>query len=181
MTAQRKITAGLFISLDGVVEAPDTWHFPYLNDEMEAAVGEMFAGADTLLLGRKTYESFAAAWPQRSGEMADGINGIRKLVASTTLTGTDWNNSSLIEGDVVTAVKDLKQQPGGTVNLTGSIGLTRTLLVAGLVDELRLLVHPIVLGTGLRLFPEGTDQVPLRLARSAIFSTGVLDLTYQPA
>ncbi|MFK4197077.1 dihydrofolate reductase family protein, partial [Streptomyces sp. NPDC033754] len=115
MTAQRKITAGLFISLDGVVEAPDTWHFPYLNDEMEAAVGEMFAGADTLLLGRKTYESFAAAWPQRSGEMADGINGIRKLVASTTLTGTDWNNSSLIEGDVVTAVKDLKQQPGGTV------------------------------------------------------------------
>ncbi|MBC9714762.1 dihydrofolate reductase [Streptomyces sp. TRM66268-LWL] len=181
MTTQRKITAGLFISLDGVVEAPDTWHFPYMNDEMAAAVGEMFVGADTLLLGRKTYESFAAVWPQRSGEMADSINGIRKLVASTTLTATDWNNSALIEGDVVGAVKDLKQQPGGTVTLTGSIGLTRTLLEAGLIDELRLLVHPIVLGTGLRLFPEGTAQVPLGLARSAIFSTGVVDLTYRPA
>ncbi|WP_327682175.1 dihydrofolate reductase family protein [Kitasatospora sp. NBC_00458] len=181
MTAQRRIVAGLFISLDGVVEAPETWHFPYMNDEMGAAVGEMNAAADTLLLGRKTYEAFAAAWPHQSGELADAINGIRKLVASTTLTGVEWNNSSVIEGDVVTALKELRQQPGGNINLTGSIGLTRTLLEAGLVDELRLLVHPVVLGTGLRLFPEGSARVPLKLTRSVTFSTGVLDLTYQPA
>ncbi|MCI3928592.1 dihydrofolate reductase family protein [Streptomyces sp. AN091965] len=180
MTAPRTIVTGLFISLDGVVEAPETWHFPYMNDEMGAAVGEMYAGADTLLLGRKTYESFAAVWPQQSGEMADAINGIRKLVASTTMTSADWNNSAVIEGDVVTAVKELKQQPGGNITLTGSIGLTRTLIAAGLVDELRLLVHPIVLGTGTRLFPEGSERVPLRLTRSTTFSTGVLDLSYQP-
>ncbi|MED7954507.1 dihydrofolate reductase family protein [Streptomyces sp. BE303] len=181
MTAPRKIVTGLFISLDGVVEAPETWHFPFMNDEMGAAVGQMHAEADTLLLGRKTYETFAAVWPHRSGEMADAINGIRKLVASTTLTGTDWNNSAVIEGDVVAAVKELKQQPGGNINLTGSIGLTRTLLEAGLVDELRLLVHPIVLGTGLRLFAEGSARVPLQLTRSTAFSTGVLDLSYRPA
>ncbi|MFF2045468.1 dihydrofolate reductase family protein [Kitasatospora sp. NPDC058170] len=181
MTAQRRIVTGLFISLDGVVEAPETWHFPYMNDEMGAAVGRMHAEADTLLLGRKTYESFAAVWPQQSGELADAINGIRKLVASTTLTDTEWNNSAVIEGDVVAALKELKQQPGGNINLTGSIGLTRTLLEAGLVDELRLLVHPIVLGTGLRLFPEGSPRVPLKLTGSVTFSTGVLDLTYQPA
>ncbi|WP_406088462.1 dihydrofolate reductase family protein [Kitasatospora purpeofusca] len=181
MTAQRRIVTGLFISLDGVVEAPETWHFPYMNDEMGAAIGQMYAEADTLLLGRRTYESFAAVWPHQEGEMADAINGIRKLVASTTLTGADWNNSEIIEGDVVAAVKELKEQPGGTINLTGSISLTRALLAAGLVDELRLLVHPIVRGSGLRLFAEGSDQVPLRLTRSATFSTGVLDLSYRPA
>ncbi|WP_405006848.1 dihydrofolate reductase family protein [Kitasatospora purpeofusca] len=125
--------------------------------------------------------AIAAVWPHQEGEMADAINGIRKLVASTTLTGADWNNSEIIEGDVVAAVKEVKEQPGGTINLTGSISLTRALLAAGLVDELRLLVHPIVRGSGLRLFAEGSGQVPLRLTRSATFSTGVLDLSYQPA
>ncbi|MEV5559430.1 dihydrofolate reductase family protein [Nonomuraea wenchangensis] len=177
----RKITAGLFVALDGVVEAPETWHFPYLNEEMSAAVGQMYAEADTLLLGRVTYEAFAAVWPHQTGELAEAINGIRKLVASTTLTTVAWSNAALIEGDIVAAVKELKGQPGGAVTLAGSISLVRALLRAGLLDELRLLIHPLVAGTGQRLFPEGTTRVPLKLTRSATFTTGVLDLTYQPA
>ncbi|MDP9869142.1 MULTISPECIES: dihydrofolate reductase family protein [Streptosporangium] len=177
----RKIAAGLFISLDGVVEAPERWHFPYLSEEMGAVVGQMYAEADTLLLGRVTYEAFAAVWPHQTGEMADAINGIGKVVASTTLTQVTWDNSTLIEGDLVAAVKELKEQPGGTIALSGSVSLVRTLLAAGLLDELRLLVHPLVVGAGMRLFPEDTPPVPLELARSATFANGVLDLTYQPA
>ncbi|WP_245658102.1 dihydrofolate reductase family protein [Microtetraspora malaysiensis] len=177
----RKIVAGLFMSLDGVVEAPEKWHFPYLNEEMGAAVGQMHAEADTLLLGRVTYESFAAVWPHQTGALADQINGIRKLVVSTTLATADWNNSTVIGGDAISALKDLRQQPGKNINLTGSISLTRRLLEAELLDELRLLVHPIVLGTGQRLFPDGMGQVPLKLTHSVTFSTGVVDLTYQPA
>ncbi|MET9068157.1 dihydrofolate reductase family protein [Streptosporangium sandarakinum] len=180
MTA-RKLAAGLFVSLDGVVEAPETWHFPYLSEEMGAAVGQMYAEADTLLLGRVTYEAFAAVWPHQTGEMADAINGIRKLVASTTLTEVGWTNAALIEGDVVAAVKELKEQPGGTISVAGSISLVRALLGAGLLDELRLLVHPLVVGTGQRLFPDGVAPVALKLARSVTFATGVLDVTYQPA
>ncbi|MFI5774477.1 dihydrofolate reductase family protein [Streptomyces sp. NPDC051658] len=181
MAAARKVVAGLFVSLDGVVEAPEAWHFPYMNDEMGAAVGQMHAEADTMVMGRVTYEAFAGVWPHRTGPLADAINNIRKLVASTTLQEPGWNNATVIDGDVIAAVKDLKQQPGRNINLSGSIGLTRALLEAGLLDELRLLVHPIVLGAGQRLFPDGTRQVPLALVRSATFSTGVLDLTYQPA
>ncbi|MEV0150495.1 MULTISPECIES: dihydrofolate reductase family protein [unclassified Nonomuraea] len=180
-TTARKVGAGLFVSLDGVVEAPERWHFPYLSEEMGAAVGQMYAEADTLLLGRVTYETFAAVWPHQTGEMADAINGIAKVVASTTLTELTWNNSTLIEGDLVAAVKKLKDQPGGTISLSGSVSLVRTLLQAGLLDELRLLVHPLVVGTGMRLFPEGTSPIPLELARSVTFANGVLDLTYQPA
>ncbi|MGV9315368.1 dihydrofolate reductase family protein [Streptomyces sp. NPDC003691] len=177
----RKIVAGLFVSLDGVAEAPEEWHFPYLNDEMGAALAGMQAGADTLLMGRLTYETFAASWPKRRGPMADALNGIRKLVASTTLTEAHWNNTTVIDGDLIAFLKDLKQQPGANINLSGSISLTRTLLEAGLLDELRLLVHPIVLGSGKRLFPGDAGRVPLRLTASNTFSTGVLDLTYQPA
>ena len=177
----RRLVAGLFVSLDGVVEAPERWHFPYLSQEMNAAVSGMYAEADTLLLGRTTYEAFAAVWPHRTGEMAEAINGIRKLVASTTLTGVAWNNSSLIEGDLVAAVKELKERPGADIALTGSISLVRALLQAGLLDELRLLVHPLVVGTGMRLFPEGTPPTPLALTRSTTFTGGVLDLTYRPA
>ncbi|GAA3473338.1 dihydrofolate reductase family protein [Nonomuraea roseola] len=177
----RKIVAGQYISLDGVVEAPTEWHFPYLSDEMGAALGEISTAADTLLLGRTTYEEFAAVWPHQSGEMADALNGIRKLVASTTLKEAAWQNSTVIEGDVIAALKELKEQPGKNINVTGSITLTHTLLRAGLIDELRLLVHPIAVGTGRRLFPDSTGQIPLKLTRSVTFATGVLDLTYQPA
>ncbi|MER5321777.1 dihydrofolate reductase family protein [Streptosporangium roseum] len=177
----RKIIAGLFMSLDGVVEAPEKWHFPYLNEEMGAAVGSMQAQADTLLLGRVTYESFASVWPHQTGEMADRLNGIRKLVVSATLEKAEWTNSTVIGGDVVEELTRLKRQPGKDISVSGSITLTRALLRAGLIDDLHLLVHPIILGAGQRLFEDGTEQRKLTLTDSATFSTGVVHLTYQPA
>ncbi|MEU7896297.1 dihydrofolate reductase family protein [Nonomuraea sp. NPDC049152] len=181
MTVTRKIVTGLFMSLDGVVEAPETWHFPYLNEELTAAIADVHAEADTLLMGRATYESFAAVWPHQSGELADQLNNMSKLVVSTTLDKADWHNSTVIDGDITATLTQLKQRPGGNIVLSGSISLMRGLLEAGLIDELRLLVHPIVLGAGMRLFTEDTGQVPLKLTRSVTFTTGVLDLTYQPA
>jgi dihydrofolate reductase len=179
----RKVVAGLFISLDGVVEAPETWHFPYFNDEMGQAVGAQIAESDTMLLGRRTYEEFASYWPNQGSdvELADVMNGTPKLVASTTLKELDWQNSTLIEGDVAEALTELKAGPGKDISITGSPTLVRSLLGAGVLDELRLLVHPIVVGTGKRLFPDGTDRAPLKLAKSETFSTGVLSLTYVPA
>ncbi|MFD8756287.1 dihydrofolate reductase family protein [Kitasatospora sp. NPDC059577] len=179
-TTERRITAGLFISLDGVVEAPETWHFPYLNEEMGAVVGGLAAAADTLLLGRRTYETFAATWPHQTGDMADALNAVRKLVVSTTLTEPEWNNSTVLDGDLVAELTELKRQPGRDISVTGSIMLTRSLLRAGLIDDLHLLVHPVVLGSGIRLFTE-QDRIPLRLAHSATFRTGVVHLHYQQA
>ncbi|WP_052849602.1 dihydrofolate reductase family protein [Streptomyces avicenniae] len=177
----RKITAGLFMSLDGVVEAPETWHFPYMDEELGAAVGAQQASADTLLLGRRTYEEFAAVWPGRSGPMADGINGIRKLVVSGTLERADWANSTLVRPDATAELTRLKAGPGGGIAVTGSITLTRALLRAGLLDELNLFVHPVVLGAGRRLFDADGDRLPLALAGSTAFGSGVVHLTYRPA
>ena len=176
----RKIVAGLFISLDGVVEAPETWHFPYFNDEMGDAVQSMMAGSDAMLLGRRTYEEFAAHWPTSTDDFADFMNGTQKYVVSNTLTTADWQNSTLISGDVVKELTLLKEQPGGNLSTTGSGTLVASLLREGLVDELHLLLHPIVVGTGKRIFDDGS-QVPLRLTSSTTFSTGVLHLTYERA
>jgi dihydrofolate reductase len=176
----RKIVAGLFISLDGVVEAPDKWHFPYFNDEMGAAVQAMTDGNDAMLLGRRTYEEFASYWPTSTDDFADHMNGTRKYVVSTTLTSADWQNSTLVGGDVRAELTRLKEQPGGNLGITGSGTLVRSLLREGLLDTLHLLVHPIVVGTGKRLFDDG-PQVPLRLTDSQTFTTGVLHLTYEPA
>ncbi|WP_433249126.1 dihydrofolate reductase family protein [Streptosporangium sp. CA-135522] len=177
----RKIVAGLFVSMDGVVESPEKWHFPYMNEEMGAAVMAIQAEADTLLLGRATYESFAAVWPHRSGEMADRLNNIRKLVVSTTLQTAEWKNSTLISENVIDELRRMKGWPGKNISITGSIALTRTLLGAGLIDELHLMVHPIVLGTGTRLFDESTGHLPFKLVDSTIFTSGVLNLHYQSA
>jgi dihydrofolate reductase len=183
----RKIVASYFISLDGVVEAPDQWHFPYFNDEMGQSVWSVMSAADTMLLGRVTYEGFAAAWPNRDpegeeGPMVDFMNNTPKIVVSTTLDKVEWQNSTLIKSNVIEEIADLKRQPGGTINTTGSVTLVRSLLAAGLVDELSLLVHPIVVGEGrLRLFAEDSPKVPLQLTASHTFETGVLSLTYVPA
>ena len=179
----RRIVAGLFVSLDGVFEAPETWHFPYFNDEMAETVASQMAAADTMLLGRRTYEEFAAYWADKGSdiELADQINDTPKLVASTTLKSVAWRNSSLIEGDVVDHLRALKQGPGKDISITGSGTLVRSLLRAGVLDELRLLVHPIVVGSGKRLFDGGGDRVPLKLVESRTFTTGVLYLTYAPA
>ncbi|MEO5877393.1 MAG: dihydrofolate reductase family protein [Streptosporangiaceae bacterium] len=177
----RKIIAGLFISLDGVVEAPETWHFPYFNEEMGKAVSSQMAEADTVLLGRTTYDVFAAHWPHQTGELADLLNNIPKYVVSTTLQSADWKNTTVIGDDVAARITELKQLPGENIAMTGSGTLIRFLLAHGLLDELRLLVHPIVLGAGERLFPEGTARHGLKLIRSETFTTGVLNTIYGPA
>jgi dihydrofolate reductase len=179
----RKIVAGLFISLDGVIEAPEQWHFPYFNDEMGEAVGSQMAAADTMLLGRRTYEDFASYWADKGSdvEFADVMNNTPKLVASTTLQSVEWQNSTLIRGDVAQELRRIKQESGKDISITGSATLVRSLLRDGLIDELRLLVHPIVVGSGKRLFVDQAERVPLKLVDSRTFSTGVLYLTYAPA
>jgi len=182
----RKITAGMFIALDGVVEAPDQWHFPYFNDEMGAAVGGQLGAADTILLGRETYDSFAGAWPDREadgGEDADfakKLGDTRKIVVSRQELEFTWRNSELLRGDLVAAVTALKSEPGGDIGMSGSVSVVRQLLASGLLDELHLLVHPIVVGKGMRLFDDG-EQIPLKLLSSQTFETGVLYLVYGPA
>ena len=183
----RKITAGLFISLDGVVEAPDQWHFPYFNEEMGAAVDATLGAADTMLFGRKTYDSFAGAWPDReqAGEedagFAKKLGDVRKLVVSSQQLDFTWRNSEQIEGDFVQAVTALKDEPGGNIGMSGSISVVRQLLDAGLLDELHLLVHPIAVRKGTRLFEDAGSPLPLRLISSETFGTGVLNLVYGAA
>jgi dihydrofolate reductase len=183
----RKITAGLFISLDGVVEAPDQWHFPYFNEEMGAAVDASLGQVDTMLFGRKTYDSFAGAWPEREeagGEdahFAKKIGDARKIVVSNQELEFTWRNSEQLEGDLVEAVTALKNEGEGTIGMSGSVSVVRQLLAAGLLDELHLLVHPIAVRKGMRLFDEGETPVPLTLISSETFTTGVLSLVYAPA
>jgi dihydrofolate reductase len=184
----KKITAGLFMSLDGVVESPDQWHFPYFNDEMGAAVNATFSSADTMLFGRKTYDSFAGAWPGReaAGEedasFAKALGDVRKIVVSNQDLEFTWRNSEQLQGDLVESVTALKNQPGdGTIAMSGSVSVVRQLLAAGLLDELHLLVHPIAVRKGMRLFDEGETSIPLRLLSSQTFETGVLNLVYAPA
>jgi dihydrofolate reductase len=184
----RKIIANLFISLDGVVEEPGNWHFPYFNDEMGAAVDAVLGNADTMLLGRKTYDDHAGAWPEREAaggedaEFAKVLGDARKIVVSRQRPELSWRNSELLEGDLVEGVTALKDEPGeGNIAMSGSISVVRQLLAAGLLDELHLLVHPIAVRQGMRLFDEGETPIPLKLLSSQAFSTGVLHLVYGPA
>jgi len=171
----RTIVASLFTSLDGVTDEPGQWHFPYWSDEMAKDVDATMSGADTMLLGRKTYEGFAASWPGRTDEGAEFMNNITKYVVSTTLAEADWNNTTVITRD---QVADLKAQDGATIMISGSVSLVRSLLLADQLDELHLLVHPIVLGKGARLFDDIGTELPLTLTESRTFGTGVLALTY---
>ncbi|MFF0544764.1 dihydrofolate reductase family protein [Nocardia thailandica] len=179
----RKITAGLFVALDGVVEDPQDWHFPYFDDAMGAAVGAQLMGADTLLIGRVTYESFAGAWPGREADggedaaFAKQLGDVRKIVVSRQDLEFTWRNSELLDGDLLEVAAALKNEPGGDIAVSGSVSVVRQLLAAGLLDELHLLVHPIVVGKGMRLFEDG-GTIPLRLLSSETFGTGVLHLVY---
>jgi dihydrofolate reductase len=177
----RKIVAGLFVSLDGVTEAPENWQLPYVNDELLEAVGSGMAESDTILLGRRTYEEFAAYWPNQGSDVqfADHMNNTPKLVVSATLDTVAWRNASLLKGNVAEELTSLKRQPGKDISIIGSATLVRSLLRDGVLDELRLLVHPIVAGHGGRLFPDGGPQTPLELVGSRTFRTGVVDLTYR--
>ncbi|WP_405442958.1 dihydrofolate reductase family protein [Streptomyces avidinii] len=185
----RKIKAQLFISLDGVVEAPDQWHFPYFDEEMGAAVDATLGRADTLLLGRRTYDSFAGAWPDREaagGEdapFAEVLGDARKIVVSNSRLDLTWRNSEQPAGGLTEAVTALKNEPdtGTPVWISGSVSVVRRLLAAGLLDELNLLLHPIAVRSGQRLFDEGAPPVPLELVSAETFRTGVLNLFYAVA
>ena len=181
----RKMVATELVSVDGVVEKPEEWSFSYSNDEMAEANALGMASADAMLLGRVTYEEFASYWPyQNSADQpfTDYLNDTPKYVVSRTLQEPlEWQNSTLIKENVAEEVVRLKQQPGKDIGIVGSATLVRWLLADDLLDELRLMVHPVVLGGGKRLFEGGGDRKALELVDSKAFGTGVLYLTYRPA
>ena len=178
----RKIVSGLFISLDGVIEAPNDWTGPWFNPELGQAVGSFIAAQDAMLLGRVSYDEFAAFWPQQTGDMADSMNGTAKYVVSGTLKSAEWQNSTLIPAaSAIAEIAELKQRPGKNIGMTGSATLVSSLLREGLLDELHLFVFPVVLGSGKRLFAAPGDKLPLKLINSATFDTGVVHLTYTKA
>jgi dihydrofolate reductase len=188
----RKLAVNTFMSLDGVMQAPGGpdedptggftlggWGVNYFDDEMMERIAE--SGPYELLLGRGTYEIFAAHWPYDEGPIADQLNGTRKHVASTTLDQVDWNNSTLITGDVAEYVAALKREDGPEIQVHGSPGLIQTLLKHDLIDEFRLWIFPVVVGTGKRFFGAGTIPAGLRLVDSKVTKTGVTLNTYERA
>jgi dihydrofolate reductase len=185
-----RIVVTEFVSLDGVMEDPGgaegfrhgAWSFEINRGEE----GDKFKldetlSAEALLLGRRTYEGFAAAWPSREGEFADKFNTMPKYVVSSTLEHPEWNNSTVLSGDVAAEVAKLRREQDGDIVVHGSAQLVQALLEDDLVDELRLMVYPVVLGSGKRLFGETTDEKPLRLTDSKVVGDGVTILVYQPA
>jgi len=180
----RKIVSGLFITLDGVIEAPEKWNPPYYNQEMTEAVQAQMAKCDTHLYGRRSYELFRSVF---TGPAAQGIphaptmNETPKVLVSTTLGDPDWGPTTVISSDVAEQLAKLKEQPGKDINVGASGTLVRFLLEEGLLDELGLLVHPVVLGAGKRLFGDGRGPVSLELAESTAFTTGVVSQRYTPA
>jgi dihydrofolate reductase len=188
----RTLAVNTFMSLDGVMQSPGGpdedptggfryggWGAPYFDDEMLARVAE--SAPYELLLGRGTYEIFAAHWPYDESPIADHLNGTRKHVASTTLDRVEWNNSTLITGDVADYVANLKNQDGPEIQVHGSPGLIQTLLEHDLVDEFRMWIFPVVIGTGKRFFGGGTIPVALKLVDSEVSKTGVTINVYERA
>jgi dihydrofolate reductase len=174
----RKIVVTEFLSVDGVMEEP-AWTFPYWNGEIAKFKGEESSASDALLLGRVTYQGFAAAWPESKDEGADYFNSVRKYVVSNTLEEPlEWTNSTLIKANIVEEITNLKQQDGKDITVHGSATLVQALMQHDLVDRYRLLVYPVVLGKGKRLFKEGIPAT-LKLLGSQSFSSGVVALVYE--
>jgi dihydrofolate reductase len=178
ITTMRDLVVTTFLSLDGVMEAP-AWTVPYWNDDIAKFKGDETSASDALLLGRVTYQGFAAAWPESKDEGAAYFNSVRKYVVSTTLDRAEWNNSVLIKDNIVEAIARLKQQEGKDIAVHGSATLVQTLMKHDLVDRYRLLVYPVVLGKGTRLFQDGTTAT-LRLVSAQSLSSGVAALLYEP-
>ncbi len=180
------VVSTLFIALDGVAEIDPAWHFPYFDDAMGKAVDEDYSGVDVLVLGRVTYDSFAGAWPGREAageedaEFAARLGDVRKIVATRGRHDLGWRNAER-SGDIVSTVAALRSDEAvGKVLVAGSISIVRQLLAAGLLDELRLLVHPVAAGRGGHLFDPAAPVQPLKLLRSAALPTGVVQLVYAP-
>lgn len=177
----RKIVVSEFMSLDGVIGTPEAWQFPFQSEEMGAITESQIKNTDAFLLGRNTYEIFSQYWPTQTNNehgVADKLNSAPKYVVSTTLQSANWNNSTLIRSNVIEEVRNLKQQAGSSIAIIGSAMLVHSLLDSGLIDEIQVLVHPIVLGTGVRLFVDGYHS-SMTLADTKILPNGVVYLTYQ--
>ncbi len=187
----RKVVLSMYVTLDGVMEDPGGaegfehggWSMQFFDEDAAIYAREQLFASDALLLGRVTYQGFAAAWPSMTDEagFADRMNSLPKYVVSTTLDEAEWNNSTLIKENVAEEVAKLKQQPGQDILIYGSGGLVHTLMQYDLIDEFRLWVHPVVLGSGKRLFGDGSDTTLLRLVGTKTFGSGVVVLSYQPA
>jgi dihydrofolate reductase len=183
----RKVIVTEFVSLDGVMEAPGGeagyphagWVGPLFSAELGAYKQEEQLAADVLVLGRKTYESFVGAWPTREGEMAEKINTMRKVVASTTLGSSDWHDTTVVDSDLEGAIGGLKQEEGGPILVAGSRSVVHALLGASLVDEINLQVFPLILGSGIRVYPETPELTKLELASSRAIENGVVLQTYR--
>lgn len=175
------LVSNFFISLDGVVEAPDQWHFPYFNDQMGEAIGSGSADYAAFLMGREMYDQWSEFWPQQTGDdmpFAGFINNVDKYVVSSSLKDPQWTNSTVVPGDPA-EIRALKERIEGLIGMSGSIRTVRWLLAEGLLDELNLMLHPIVVGKGEKLFTDGATH-PLRLVKHETFETGVLNLSYVP-
>jgi dihydrofolate reductase len=184
----RKLIVSEFVTLDGVMEAPGGedghphtgWVVDYQGQEQIDHKRQEVFEVDVLLVGRITYESFAGAWPTYTGEFADRMNGMRKVVVSSTLTEPEWNNTTVLSGDPVEGVADLKAQDGGPILVAGSNTLVHTLLEHDLVDELRLMVFPVTVGSGMRVFPETTHKRRWAMTDTRTFASGVRVDSYHP-
>jgi dihydrofolate reductase len=180
-----KVISTLFISADGVAEIDPEWHFPYFDDNMGRAVGEDYDAATVLLIGRSTYDSFAGAWPEREAAGGDDatfakqLGDMRKVVVSRQPLEFTWRQSELLGGDLVEAVRELRAD--ADVLIPGSISVVQQLLAAGLIDELRLLIHPVAARKGRKLFDEGDRAYHLKVLATEVFPTGVLRVIYAPA
>ena len=177
-----RIVSNFFISLDGVVESPDKWHFPYFDDEMGAVIGKGMETSTAWLMGRRLYDEWSSYWPGQGPEVpfSEFINTIPKYVPSTTLGEATWQNTTVLSGDVAAEVRALKASTDGDIGMSGSATTVRWLIANGLLDELALLVHPIAVGSGQRLFEDPTTH-PLELLSSSTLGSGVLHLRYAPA
>jgi dihydrofolate reductase len=178
-----RLVATEYVSLDGVFEEPGQWSFPFFNDQAGQFKWRELQASDALLLGRKTYEGFAAAWPtmEGTGEFGVKMNGMPKYVVSSTLERADWTGSVLVRGELTTEIAGLKAKPGADLLLSGSAQLFNGLSRAGLIDLYRFMVHPIVLGAGARLFADGADVRALTLTHHEVFDSGIVILEYEPA
>jgi dihydrofolate reductase len=185
----RRLIVSEFVSLNGVMEAPGGepthphagWTFESIYGEHHAYKLEELDEAESLLLGRVTYEGFAAAWPEREGPFAEEINSMPKYVVSSTLTDPEWENTTVLSGDPIEEVTKLREADGGPILVNGSAQLVHALCEAGLVDEYRAMVHPVLVADGLRMFPDPAEMLKLRLADAKAYESGVALLIHEPA